>query len=147
MPRFRFNLETVLKHRRNIEEREQTKLGAINCHLQAAIRHMQDLSSLQNETRRELGLKKVERIDAAELGWYYTYLDWLDRESETAGKKIADLNRQMEEQKIVLIEASKNKKILDKLREKRMKQHLASLEREEQKAVEDFVVMHFGIKN
>lgn len=147
MPRFQFSLETVLKHRRNIEEREQAKLGSIHCQLQAATRHMEDLRSLQDATLRELATKKVDRIDAAELGWYYTYLDRLAGEMETAGRTIAGLNRQMDEQRTVLIEASRNKKVLDRLREKKMKQHHAAQDRDEQKAVEEFVVTHFGSKS
>ncbi len=141
---FRFNLETLLKHRRNIEEREKAKLGELNGQVLAATRRLEDLRALRDALVRELSATQSATFNAAELGWYYSYLDWLAREMGSAADRITELSRRLEDQKLILLEASKNKKVLDRLRERKWKQYLQLLEQDERKAAEDFVVMQFG---
>ena len=143
MKRFQFRLETLLQHRRNIEEKERTKFSSIRAELLMAWRHREALQEKQAETLADLILKKSGECDSQEILWFYRFLDRLTVELEQSASRIAQLEKDLETQKQIMIEASRNKKMIENLRIRRMKEFASMLEREEQKTVDEIVVTRF----
>ena len=147
MKRFAFRLETVLRHRKNLEEKERNELFRLVSHLNQTCDQLKKLQDKNDETLLELTDKKLEEFEHAEIRLFYTYLDHLRREMEQCHKQIAQLEDQVQKQKVALVEASKRKKILDTLKARKEKEYLARVEKEEQKAVDEIVVIRFPQKN
>jgi flagellar export protein FliJ len=146
MKKFIFSLETLLKHRRNLEEKERANFSRIRGELLAAIAHRESLCARQAQTLSELTVEKLGRCDSQEIGWFYRYLDRLTQEMKLSADRIRELEKQLEAQKQIMTEASRAKKMIENLQHKKQKEYLVSLERMEQKSVDEIVVTRFALK-
>ncbi len=143
MPRFLFSLETLLRHREQIEQKERDELFRLNYKCQTEIRHRNDLSLKFRETMNELALKQSEHSDHQELNWFYLYINRLTREIGESEKRLAQLEVEVQAQKDIVIEASKKKKVLASLRSKKEKEFVSATEKQAQKEVDDLVITRF----
>jgi flagellar FliJ protein len=146
MKKFVFRLETLLRHRRNIEERERIEFSRIRSKLLAELSHLEMLEAKHAETRSELAQKESGECDSREISWFYRFLDRLNLEMAASRARIAQLGRELEAQKKIMIEASRNKKMIENLRLKKQKEYLVSMERQEQKTIDELVVTRFALK-
>lgn len=144
MRRFVFNLETLLRHRRHLEEREREKLAWIHYRLETERQRLAELQARHADTRREMAQEKLPHYDTEEVGRYRSFLDRLEREIEQASARIRTLHAELEKQTELWVERSKDKKVLEKLRGKREREHLAAADKLEQKAVDEIVVTRFA---
>jgi len=137
MRKFCFRLETLLRYRVNIEEKEREALSRLNFKLHTEQSLLAQLRSREREARTELAGARNSRADDIDVQWYYPYLDRLRLEIERSNGRIARLEEQVEAQKAVVIEATKNKKVLDTMKKRKVKEFTAAIEKLEQKAVDE----------
>ncbi len=143
MKRFSFRLETLLRHRRNLEEKERNELFRLASLLHRECEQLERLQGKNHATLLELAGKKIANAEHAEIGWFYAYLDRLRYEMEQCRKSIAKLNKEIEDQKLLVIEASRRRKVLDTLKTRKHREYSALVEKDEQKAVDEIVVVRF----
>jgi flagellar protein FliJ len=143
LPKFIFNLETLLKYREDIEQRERDELFRLTYRFQTELRHRDDLVLKSRETMNELSRKRSENSDHGELNLFHLYLDRLSHEIEESEKRMVQLQAEVQAQKEVVIEASKQKKVLASLKSKREKEFAAAVEKQEQKEIDDLVITRF----
>jgi flagellar FliJ protein len=146
MKKFAFRLETLLHYRKNLEEKEQAVLFQLSSRLRRESSHLQDLQEKHQETLKELTQMRTEGASYGETSWFYLYLDRLRFEMRRSSERIRHLEQDIQEQKAVLVEASKKKKILDSLKTKEKKAFNSALDKQEQKAVDEIVVLRFPQK-
>lgn len=146
MKRFLFSLETLLRHRRNLEEKERAQLSRLFAKFKSEVAHLQSLQAKHHETLTELAQKRVDGSEHDEALLFYPYLDRLRHEMRRSEKRIAQLEQELEAQKTAVIEAKKKKRVLETLRTKKLKQFNAALDKEEQKAIDEIVVTRFAHK-
>ena len=144
MPKFQFNLETLLRHREEIEQKEKDELLRLTYQYQTELNHRYGLSLKFRDTMEELSLKRSENRENQELNLYYLYLNRLTLEIGQSEKRLAELQAQVQAQKEAVIEASKKRKALTSLRSKREKEFAAAVEKQEQKEVDDLVITRYG---
>jgi flagellar FliJ protein len=147
MKKFAFRLETLLRYRKNLEEKEQAELFQLFSRLQRENGHLQDLQRKHQDVLAELTEHRSAGADYGETSWFYLYLDRLRFEMRRSAERIYRLEQDIQEQKTVLIEASKKKKILDSLKTKEQKAYVSAADKQEQKAIDDLVVIRFPYKN
>ncbi len=147
MKKFAFRLETLLRYRKNLEEKEQAALFQLHSRLQRENNHLQDLQRKHQEILAELTEQRLAGADYGETSWFYIYLDRLRFEMRRSAERINRLEQDIQNQKTVLVEASKKKKILDSLKTKEKKTFVTAVEKQEQKSVDDLVVIRFPFKN
>lgn len=118
MAGFNFRLETVLQHRRHIEETCQRELAAALAELADEKTSLARLEASRDRYRQELQQKLKSSVTASEMLLFQRYLDRLSL--DIASQKIkADAAAQLSEKKRTeLIAALKNRKVLEKLKEK-----------------------------
>jgi len=117
MKRFSFSLQKVLQLRKFREDECKIELG-------------QAISSL-NAIENDIKKTAVKRQDAAsrrfnaagEIGAWETYILRLDQEAARLMEKAAQAEIVVEEKRALYLEASKDVKTLEKLKEKREKEH------------------------
>ena len=144
MRKFVFSLETLLRHRQYLEERERERLAWIHYRLENEHRFLQDLRGRHAGVREELARQRLPDYDPPEVGWYCAYLNRLDHEMEQADGRIQSLRRELEQQMALWVERSRDKKVLENLRGRREHEHLTAAEKLEQKAVDEMVVTRFA---
>jgi flagellar export protein FliJ len=146
LAQFVFNLETLLRHREEVEQREREALFHLNYKYQMELRARESLDNKFQETMKELALKRAENAPHSELDWFYLYLDRLTLEIEECEKRLAQLRSEVEAQKEIVIDASKKRKTLSAMKAKKQKEFLAALDKKEQKEVDELVVARYSVK-
>ena len=146
LPKFLFSLETLLRHREDLEQKERDELLRLTYRYQTELRRRDDLSLKFRDTMRDISIKRSENSDHLELNWHYLYINRLTQEIGESETCLARLQSEIEAQKEVVIEAAKKKKVLASLRSRREKEFTAAAEKQEQKEVDDLVVTRYGMR-
>jgi flagellar FliJ protein len=147
LAKFRFGLQTLLQHREDVEEKERDELFRRTYHYQVEFQRRNELAMKFQETMRELSQKRSENIPHRELDFFYKYLDRLTREIRESEKRLLKLQAEVQSQKEVAIEASKNKKTLATMRAKKKQEFIAALDSQEQKDVDELIITRYTSKD
>jgi flagellar FliJ protein len=141
--RFHFRLERLLEIRAYRERRWLAKLAEAAGHcirLAREIEHNREAARGAFHTR----VREGEKLDLALLSYRELYLNRLSREKRELNgeleKRIEQRDKVQQEYKKV----SRDKKVLEKLKETREKQHYADSRREEFKVLDDLNSSRFG---
>ena len=145
MAKFIFNLETLLRHREDTEQRERDELMRINYKHQVEVNHRNSLSAKFQETMNDIAQRCQTNAIDEELNWSYSYLNRLTHEIRESEKRLTQLQSEVQAQKEVVIEAAKKRKTLASLRAKKEKEFLVALDKQEQKEIDDLVVTRYAI--
>ena len=141
MPKFRFSLQTLLRYREDAEQAARDEMMLRVSRQQQEQQKLDDLKSRRAETSAEMAAKQMEDTAYDELVFYRMYLDRLDYEIENSNRRLVRLKAEVEVQRKVLVEASKKRKTLTSLREKKEKEFKVILEKTFQKEIDDIVVI------
>jgi flagellar FliJ protein len=137
--RFTFSLETLLRVRRQREELARRDFALA---LGERTRQEAVLSGIDEEAARaRTGLSELVtgRFRLQKVLLYYRYLSGLKLERERGEEKLAELTRVTEEEREKLVQASREKKVVELLREKHYKRYLREADRLEQRELDDVV--------
>lgn len=120
---YRFRLETLLRRRKQIEDRRQTELSAQQVAFDQASRTLDRFELLRSKVQGQLKHKLARCTTIADLITFQTYLHRLSDELDEQKKVVATAQQKVEEKQAQLIDAMKSRKILDKLKEKESLAH------------------------
>ncbi len=136
MRKFKFSLEPVLDHRQRIEEEKQQVLAARQLELQSAER---ELARLNGDFKRFSTALRDDhaRLSTEELRWHYAHLEYLDRCMTMQHAVITQHRAAVERARCDLVDASKERKVMEKLKGKRFEEHRAREAAFEQKELDD----------
>jgi flagellar FliJ protein len=137
----------LLQHRENVEQKERDELLRLTYKYQLELGRRDDLTSKFQETMKELSRKRIENTVPQEVNWFYLYLNRLTHEIAECEKRLSQLQSEIRVQKEVVIEASKKRKIIATMKAKKEKEYIVALEKQEQKEVDDLVVMRHANKD
>jgi flagellar protein FliJ len=145
LPRFRFSLETLLRHREDLEQRERDELLRITYKQQVEVNHRNSLTAKFQETMNEITQRYEQNTIDQELNWAYLYLNRLTHEIKESEKRLTQLHSEVQAQKDVVIEAAKKRKVIASMKAKKEKEFIAAMEKQEQKEIDDLVVTRYAI--
>lgn len=145
MKKFDFKLETLHDYRQRLEEISLQELGT------AVSRLDEEESKLS--VLKELYLKASEdadRLRAASdvkgVRLYQDYIDGLRRHIEEQGRVIGVFRQEFEKKQGALLGASIERKVLDKVKEKGLGAHARSVERAQQRELDEIAAAAFRKK-
>ncbi len=144
MKGFSFSLETLLRHRGNIEEREKTILSRIRFNLQNEQLRREQVVRKHLEALGELEALRRVNSEQDEIRLYYPYLERLRREADAIDGNIVRLEKELQEQKNAVLAASRNKKVIETLKARKRTEFMTELNRQDQKTVDEIVVSRLG---
>ena len=134
MKPFSFSLEKVLNLRKYYESEAKIELGravGVLAELETKI------LTLASERARAAAAQFNPANSAAEIQQYMYYLLRLDNTKEELLKEAALAELKVEEAREVFLEASRERKVFDKLKEKRLKEYHKAKLNEETKILDD----------
>ncbi|HSO59530.1 MAG TPA: flagellar export protein FliJ [Desulfobacterales bacterium] len=134
---FHFRLETILTQRRHVEERFQKELAEVRQELSAAQAVLREAKETRRRSMREMRRKQQDRFRADDMLLYYPYLERLKLDIELHMKRVAAGERKVAQKRQALLEAMKQRKILDKLKEKQFQMHLKTEAGREQRFTDE----------
>lgn len=142
---FKFRLQTILEYKMDLEEKEKEKLGKILAELQKAIAYKEYLQEKRVQATKELKEKqKAGGINVTELKFYTHYLKKLDRDIVEATLMIEQIKAQERLQRKALLEAAKERKKYDKLKEKHKEIFDQEQEEKERKLIDELATIKFA---
>ena len=115
---YRFNLESLLNHRRYQEEILQKELADLKIRLDAEKNKLWGLRQKKRETVLQLQEKQTDGRPASEIKLYLDYVEQLSKKMEAQGQKVLEAERALSKKRQDLVAAMKKRKILDRLKEK-----------------------------
>ena len=134
MKPFTFNLEKVLNLRKFREDEAKIELGRAVGILAELERN---IHALGQERARAAAAQFSPGNSAAMIQQYMFYLLRLDNTKEQLLKEAAMAELKVEEARNLFLEASRERKVLDKLKEKRQKEYQKKMFSEETKTLDD----------
>jgi flagellar protein FliJ len=146
LAKFQFGLETLLQYREDVEQKERDELFRRDYKYQVEIQKRNELTVKFREIMAELSQKRSENASHMELDFFYRYLNRLTLEIEENGKRLSQLQSEVQLQKEAVIEATKKKKTLAVMREKKQREFLAAADSREQNDVDELVVTRYASK-
>lgn len=138
MARFVFQLDGVLRHRERIEQERQRDLATAQAEmvrLEGELRGMQQ--DIQQSSADLRDHRLVGRLDMAYLAAHRRYMLGMNRKVIALAQTMAAQNQKVEQARAALAEASKQKKMIEKLRERQREQWSAGQARHEAGALDE----------
>lgn len=138
MKGFRFRLQPVLALRRHKEETLRCKLADSERVLGAEI---ESLRRIDLEIKAQLDSLAERRgpgpLDLDSLSLGSEYLTALERRLDDQAERVGQLSKQVEDYRVAVLQASREKKSLEKLRRIRLEDFTRETNRSEQKVAEE----------
>jgi flagellar protein FliJ len=141
--KFAFALQPVLDHRKRIEDEKQLVVAQRQRALDEAER---ELARLNDEFRRHAATlrDKHKELEVRELQSIYAHLQFLDRCTVAQIRIVAERRVALDRARTELLEASKEKKVVEKLKERRREAFVLEEQRVEQKELDDSNARRYG---
>ena len=143
MAGFKFRLETILQHRRRIEEDCQRKLAAALAELAKEKRGLAGSEASRDRDREEFQQKLKSNMTASEMLLYQRYFDQLAFDIADQKRKVAAAAQLLEKRRTELVAALKKRKVLDKLKEKQMTAAVKKKLKQEQDFMNEMAVIRY----
>ena len=122
MPRFTFRLQTVLEHKQRLEELAQLDHARAQAAQVAEERSLSQLHQAEDNGFAELERQRFDgRLDIESLQLGMTYLDALKVQITRQAQVVARVQRATEAKREQLVAAMQERKALERLREKQLK--------------------------
>ena len=115
---YRFNLESLLNHRRYQEEILQKELAGLKVRLAAEKDKLWVLRQKKRKTVQQLQEKQTDGRLVSEIKLFVDFLDQLSKEMEAQRENVLEAERNFSLKRRDLIAAMKERKTLDRLKEK-----------------------------
>lgn len=143
MKKFAFALQPVLDHRKRIEDEKQLVVAQRKRALDEAER---ELERLNDEFRRHAAMLRDshKKLETRELQCIYAHLQFLDRCIVAQIRIVAERRVALDRAREELLEASREKKVVEKLKERRREAFVLEGQRIEQKELDDNNARRFG---
>ena len=124
-------MQSVLDARIKVLENCQLEMAKVQDKLNKEIMHLEYLYKTLAATKNdlELLLKEGCEINILEINGYQEYISRLKHKITNQHKLISDTEIELEEKKQAVLEANKAKTMLEKLKEKKLKEFISNVER------------------
>jgi len=138
MPPFKFQLEGVLEHRKNIEEQKQRALAAVLSEMQRLKNELVELDQLARGAVSDLRENRLTgHLDMSFLAAHRRFTGSVQRKALAIAQKMALVQRQIDEARTALAAAAKDRKIIEKLRERQLERWHSQQHRQEADELDD----------
>jgi len=145
MKKFRFRLQKVMEYKEEIEKQRKLELSKAKQRVYDEEEKLKRLQRRDSVCRKQIQEKgTAERIDPREMNLYYQYLKVLHVQMKHQNGCILEAKEVMEEKRKILLEATKERKILEKLKEKKHVEYNLDIARRERFVLDDVTSTAFA---
>ena len=128
---YRFNLEVVLNYRKRIEEGLQMELSSTQRELESAKQKFFAYKREKSFYEEELVKREAREINIQESILYRDYLKGMNNKIKVQKEIVAKAKMAVDKKQEELLTATKKRKVLEKVREKDLREFMDGLERKE----------------
>lgn len=134
--RFKFRLQPVLSWRERVEQQKQLAMAETQRALADARRRQGELE-FAFATTAEILRRGHGALEADALRHHYAHLEYLTREIKDQKVRVAACEAEVEQARVILVAASKDRKVMERLKERKHEQYTADVFAREQKESDD----------
>jgi flagellar FliJ protein len=131
--KFKYRFEKVLTVRRHQEKEKQRELAQVVLQQQKQQDKIDEINRSRRRTQGEQRSQLVGKLNPLTLTWYSRFYLRLKHEELTGKDMLRQIGREVNKRRLALLEASKGRKIYEKLREKHLENYTAEMNRLMQK--------------
>lgn len=132
MPKFNFKLAAVLRHREMIEEQRQRELGLAQTEMAKMQAELNALDATAKGVSEDVRTNRLTgKLDMSFLAAHRRYIVAIQRQAMELAQKMAKQQIVVDAARKQLAEAAKNKKIIEKLKEKQQERWTTEIGRKE----------------
>lgn len=132
-------MESILNLRENEEKDTMENLVKVQNELETQKAILRDLIMAEEDARKN----KSKCDDIHQLRHQNLYKEKLEEEIQRQDELIDTISLKFEEARLELIEAQKNRKVMEKLKEKDMEEYIADLRYVEQKELDEMAILKY----
>jgi len=143
---YKFSLEPVLKYRKLLEEDLQKDFAILKRQLLDERERLSNFEQTRDRFSGELQEKQVENVSVSDILLYTDYLQQVSKEIGKQAEKILETEESVDQKREELVGAMKNRKTIDRLREKGLKAHVQGLSKKEQDLMNEAAINVFNKK-
>lgn len=138
MKKFRFRLQKVMEVKEEVEKQRMLELVEAKKCVSQEKEELERLQIRNRECWEKIEERKTEdRINPVEMNLYYCYLRKLGNEIDLQNNRVQDAENEMEKRRRILLDASKERKILEKLKERKYTAYRSEMLKMEQDFFDD----------
>ena len=141
---YNFNLESVLNHRKLIEENLQKELAILRLSRVDEREKLGKYKESRSKFLEELKRKQEEGTTISDVFLYLPFIEQLSKDIEKQKKNVLELENDVEQKRLDLVEATKKKKTLEKLKEKGLKAYKEEITKNEQEFLNEVAVNRYN---
>lgn len=143
MKRFAFKLEPLFDYRKRLEEISRKEFSEALKKLDEEEARLSLLRDVYKKTSAEIDGLKERGAPFGEIDLYYSYAAGLKKHIADQERIIREVRKALERKRAELHQASKNKKVIETIKEKSYNSHMEMMNKLEQKASDDLVTSRF----
>jgi flagellar FliJ protein len=144
MGRFVFRLEKVLRYREHLEKNARQKLRRAREVCASKERALRDVILQRYLAEKRCAGEEEQGIEVATYHLHRTFIEHLSRELEDASQSLQEAKEEVRAVEKSWLIASSNKKSLENLRERQFSSQKETQEREDQKLLDELVILRRG---
>jgi len=141
-----FELDSVLRYRKQLENTAATKLANAQRIFQHAEKKYEDASAEYSRIETKLMESQEIGIDVDDLIRYQDRLTWLQTNVEVLFKELQITRENVDKEREAVIHRSREKKVLEQLKEKQNKAYRLYIDKKESAQLDEIAVLSYGKK-
>ena len=146
MAKFQFKLQTLLNHRQRIEEQRQSELAQAYRQLEQQQGVIEGLRGRLDYYQGQYEVRPGGSIDINQRALLHNYICRTVEEISKQETVLADIRAAVEAKRANLEAALKDRKVLEKLKERDLRTYAQDLMRREQLSLDEIVVQQVAAK-
>ncbi len=145
--KFKFNLDSVLKYRKNIEEKKLLEFSKIQAKVFERKRQIEKMDLVKQEQQDMISKLYHDKADIRSIVDVYRYVNNLDTQKFNGQKELSVTEFEMEQRRGIYLEARKQRKALDLLKDKRKDEYIKNENVEEARVLDDLSIQQIISRN
>lgn len=141
---FQFKLQSVLDYRLNQEEKALHEFSDIKRYLEEQKAVLQSLENERAVLVNELRNLRQATLQAEDISVTLRYIETLREREARQIKTIEQIAEQVEKKRKDLVEAVKNRKVMENLKDKQAEEYIKDLNETERKNMDEISILKFG---
>lgn len=143
---YKFPLGAVLNHRKFLEENLQKELGLLKKVVVDERKKLGDFKKARKDLSRELQNRQKKSATMSETLLYVRFIDQLSKRVDMQKERIIEAEKDVELKREDLVGAMKNRKVIEKLKEKGWETYKHNMLRKEENFMNEMAAVRFKPK-
>jgi len=137
MKQFKFNLEPVLDQRKRQHDKAQETLAKAALHCRQGEEELRAIEREKQKKRDDFKNEQKGALDISSLVQHLRYLTYLGRSSKIKAEDLVLRQEEVARCKEAMIRIFRDKKAIEKLKEKRQQEYMTDVRAAEQKSIDE----------